>query len=126
MTETYIRLRCSQEPDEVKIDSEHPLDGFYETLDCDCIETVHLSRGYIMIIDESGKLKDKPMNPIASILYSRQSPDDWIAGDALLARIGSRNGETDIVSLGTNETEITFSQAQTVWNRIQRQNGEEI
>ena len=124
MTETYIRLRCSQEPDKVEIESEQLLDGFLKALDCDCIETVHLAGGYLMIIDESGKLEDKPLNPIASILYD--SSWDWITGDALLARIGSRSGETDIVPLGTNETELTFSQALTIWNRIRRRNGEEI
>lgn len=125
MAETYIRLRCNQEPDRIEIEPEQLLDGFCEALDCDCIETVHLVGGYLMIIDESGKLKDKPLNPIASILYSRQS-SDWIAGDALLARIGSRNGETDIVPLGTHETLLTLSQATTIWERIQRRNGEEI
>lgn len=126
MTETYIRLRCDKVPDTVKVDSEHLLDGFYRALDCECIETVHLAGGYLMIIDESGKLKQKRSNPMANKLYSLRETVDWIAGDALLARIGSRNGESDIVPLKDAEMNPTIQTARIVWERIQRRAGKEI
>ena len=126
MNETYISLRCgNQPPDTVEVDSENLLEGFYKALDCECIETVHLAGGYLMVIDESSKLEQKAFNPVASLLYNRE-PFDYIAGDALLARVGSRNGETDIVPLKDSETDMTLHSARIIWKRTQRRAGEEI
>jgi hypothetical protein len=49
------------------------------------IEIVRLSSGYIIVIDEEGKLKGKPVNAPASLLYDISYPgiDDAIVGTAV-------------------------------------------
>lgn len=113
--ETYIRLRCNQAPELVEIDPKKLLDGFYQALDCDCIETVHIRNGYLLILDEVGKLRNKEYNQVASTLYDSGYTADWIAGDALIARIGFRDDETDIVPLGKHETELMLAKLKTLW-----------
>ena len=113
--ESYIRLRCNQPPDIVEIDPEHLLEGIREALDCDAIETVPFGGG-LMILDDSGKLIDKPCNPVASLAYHPKR--DWIAGDVLLAGIGLRDGEQDIVPLDKNLQEATLADANRIWNHI--------
>lgn len=70
-------------------DTEGFLEACYSHLHCGCIEVVPtVMRGYYLIIDECGKLKDgwhNRVNTIASELYG--SWWDTIAGDAILARV---------------------------------------
>ena len=53
-----------------------------------------------MIIDESGKLKEKQTNPLCSLMYAGWVVGDYIVGDALL---GKRVGPEII---GLNECEL--------------------
>lgn len=78
-------------------------------LDCDCFEVVHLPRfplpGIVMLVDESGKCKEKSVNPIASVLYAAGC--DYIAGDALLVKLVYIPGDgMDIAPLDAKEAEI--------------------
>lgn len=123
MKEKYIRLRANLPPDIVEIDSENLLQEFYKAIDCDCIETCRVYddlEDIRLIIDESGKLKNCPFNPLASIIYGGDLEADYIAGTALVACIGERNGETDLVPLGEALTEAIYDGLTAVWNHIHR------
>lgn len=63
----------------------------HKTLNCDLYETVtiqlHSGDRYIMLVDEIGLLKDKPINLVAWYLYSRFNPQAPIVGDALICKL---------------------------------------
>lgn len=67
------------------------------------IETVRTqgNSDYILILDDEGKLKDKPVNKPATVLYG--NPLDVIVGTVILARV-----EGDIVGFD-KETAEDFS-----------------
>lgn len=53
------------------------------------IEIVDLNNGWVMVIDEEGKLKNKPFNLVATMVASTQgaiSNDDFIVGDCLVCK----------------------------------------
>lgn len=81
------------------------LQACYRAIDCDCIEVVQtVIRGLIMIVDESGKLKDgwqAKHNIVATTLYGRYGLVDPIVGDVILARV--QNDE--IVPLTSSDIE---------------------
>lgn len=64
------------------------LEELYEMLDCETVERVFIEgTKIIMIVDENGKLKRRPRNQTATMIYHRRqrmNPWDWIAGDALV------------------------------------------
>lgn len=64
------------------------LEELYEMLDCETVERVFIEgTKVIMIVDENGKLKRRPRNQTATMIYHRRqrmNPWDWIAGDALV------------------------------------------
>ena len=61
---------------------------------------MYLPRPYCLLIDEEGKLKRKPVNPVASAWYSRFDP---IVGTAVVMKDGWVDGERDIVGLTDDE-----------------------
>ena len=76
------------------IDIPWTLAGFYEAIgDCSCFETVNIpfnfpanGRQVKMLADESGWLKDKPVNLAASILYGCLTNSGlMIAGNVIFA-----------------------------------------
>jgi hypothetical protein len=61
------------------------LEEMYEAVECDLVEFVYLSDGYIMVIDEEGKNHNKTLNAEATdIAEDVIFPGDYIAGNALL------------------------------------------
>lgn len=49
------------------------------------IEVVHLKEGGLMVLDEEGKLKDKPINQIATDMTREiLAPSDVIVGDVVI------------------------------------------
>lgn len=64
-------------------------------IDCDCFETVRTERmrtvfgdsNLIMIVDESGLLKDLPLNMLGCVLYGTNEHESPIVGDLIFARI---------------------------------------
>lgn len=68
------------------------LQQLYDLIGCDCIENVYLKNGYLMIVDESGWLKEDPVpNFNASILYSGTVAS--IAGIAVLLKLDRRSSD---------------------------------
>ena len=45
------------------------LEELYREIGCDLIQVLNLPSGYIMIVDEEGRLKERPLNRMASSLY---------------------------------------------------------
>lgn len=76
-------------------------------IDCDCFETVRTERmrtvfgddNLIMIVDESGLLKNLPLNMLGCVLYGTNKHGSPIVGDLIFARV---QGE-DIVGLDDPE-----------------------
>ena len=64
------------------------LETVHELVECDCVESVNLKGfdgDYIMLVDESGWLKEETfINVFASLIYS--GDPDSIAGNALILK----------------------------------------
>ena len=80
----------------VDLPQENLLKSLYSELRCSLIEIAPtLYRGYVLIIDEEGKLQPYAgfsHNRYADVLYRYSEVngyDDWIVGDAILAKISN-------------------------------------
>ncbi len=62
-----------------------------------------LPTDYVMIVDEEGKLKGKPINPIGSRLYLSHIHGDPIVGNIIILKLGFYQGEHDIVGIPDDE-----------------------
>ena len=60
----------------------------------------YLEKPFCILIDEEGKLKRLPVNPVASAWYG---PGDFIVGNAVVMKDGYVDGERDIVGLTEEE-----------------------
>ena len=86
-----------------------------ELLTCDLYEAVWLYSDLVMLVDESGKLKAKPVNPRASFFYRGSSYGDPIVGDAIIC--GTRYVNTDIGD-GELIQELDFGPLNAVYKGI--------
>lgn len=59
------------------------LDEFYRYCSCECIQLVRTIGGSWMVLDESGKLAEKPINELATDLWGYRGIDP-IVGDVLI------------------------------------------
>lgn len=65
------------------------LQQLYDLIGCDLVETVRIDNNVLMLVDESGWLKDDPVpNFKASVLYS--GTPHSIAGNAVLLKLDRR------------------------------------
>ena len=65
------------------------LQQLYDLIGCDLVETVRIDNDVLMLVDESGWLKDDPVpNFKASLLYS--GTPHSIAGNAVLLKLNRR------------------------------------
>ena len=63
-----------------------------------------LPRPYVMLVDDEGWIKEKPLNIIASLIYGYNEHKQPIAGDVLIIKDGvDKDGEHDILPLDANE-----------------------
>lgn len=61
------------------------LEELYKVLGCRMIQVINIHPGTSMIVDEEGKLNNKPLNAVATALASGYiMPDDWIVGPAIV------------------------------------------
>lgn len=74
------------------------IDGFMEN-----VYPKGLPEGYVMIVDDEGKLKGKPINQVGSYLYQSHIHGDPIVGDVVILKLGIYQGEYDIVGIPDNE-----------------------
>lgn len=59
----------------------------YQLIHCDYYEPVYIYSDLIMLVDETGKLTDKPINVRASMFYPGTAYGDPIVGDVLLCSL---------------------------------------
>lgn len=69
------------EPDNGK---DFGLKELYTILDCELIEIVYLPDKIMLVVDEEGKLQNKPVNLQVTVLANIS--DDYIVGNALLCK----------------------------------------
>lgn len=70
---------------------------------------IAMSGDYHLLVDDEGLLRDKPLNPIASVLYS-PTGQGIIVGDALLCAVGiNEDGEPDIADIPIGDDVILTS-----------------
>jgi len=63
------------------------LKEIYKLINCSIVEFIYL-KNQILIIDEEGKLNNKPVNDIATYLFRKdKNIHDFIVGDALLCSL---------------------------------------
>lgn len=83
------------------------LDFCYQNIGCQYVETVHaryFQEPYILMIDEEGRLKDKPsINFIASYLYGTHEHHEPIVGNVLVMKLGMTDEGPDILPLDEAE-----------------------
>lgn len=48
-------------------------------------KTVRITDSTLMVVDEEGRLKNKPLNPVGCVLYGTQEHGEPIVGDIVLA-----------------------------------------
>ena len=78
MTEKYLVIHPDGKLTWEEIPREQMLDRLHEIIGCSTVEQVRtMIRGIVLIVDESGRIKDPPQNhnALASCLYY-----GWIAG----------------------------------------------
>lgn len=105
MKYAYLILKADQRGKPELIESEEQtitLKELYNAIGCDCIEIVRVSNPIdgsmlCMVIDESGKIKNKRINLRASLLYG--SVYDYIAGDALICQEAMTEEGPDLVKM---------------------------
>lgn len=73
--------------------------GYFETVHTTRMQAVFEDESLIMIVDESGRLKNLPENMLGCVLYGTYNHGNPIVGDLIFARI---RGE-DIVGLDDAE-----------------------
>lgn len=59
------------------------------------IEVVRLPDGKLLVVDEEGKLRDKPYNEAATAIAAPRLTGDFIVGDALLVTHDEFEGEDE-------------------------------
>ena len=81
----YILVRTDGTYSIVNIPDDDFLDNAYRLLECELVETVPIMGNEIFIVDEKGRLKDKPrLNYFASALYQQLHGGDFITGNVLI------------------------------------------
>lgn len=94
----------------IGLDDYHlTLDNLYEWTSCDTIQIVRADTvkdmpHLLMCLDDNGKLLQKPVNLIATLLYG-QYPRDFIVGDVTLGTswTSNPNDEPDIYAMPYDE-----------------------
>ena len=80
-----LRVDGTREPATIQRETRLFLSDLYRIIGCDCIEPVRLADGRMMVVDESGILKNKPINPEATRLYhDKRDTFNPIVGDVVL------------------------------------------
>lgn len=95
---TVEQIVLEAEDDSLWIPITDAIGGFMEI-----VRPRSFNEPYIMIVDEEGLLKDKPINLWASFAYG-----ETIVGDVLIMKEGFRNGEPDIIGLESEDMGIYY------------------
>ena len=88
--ETGKTLRVTTDNKVELIEIPWTLEGHENAIGADMCEVVRTLLGYdpiVMLVDESGLLKHKPINKAASIMYGSERHGGCIAGDVILVEL---------------------------------------
>lgn len=72
-------------PYDVNDDGTIELETLWKAVDCTCIQIIRLGDGIAMVIDDEGKLLNKPVNMPATVLFAKYCRTlDFIFGNAVI------------------------------------------
>lgn len=81
-------LHVPAEGEASMIEVENSLTALYDKIGCQLIEMISITPlGVSLIIDEEGKLFNRPLNEAATAILSLVKNRDYIAGDALVVAL---------------------------------------
>ena len=105
MKDTYLHLKVDGSFQRVDIANPDFNDEVHRLVNCKWYELVHLPGDYYLVVDELGRVCEKPkdVNVLASMLYPGTPHGDPIVGDVLIGKLGYVNGESDMVGLSEEE-----------------------
>ena len=79
-----------------------------------------LPEEYVMIVDEEGKLKGYPVNPIGCYLYQSHIHGDAIVGNVIILKLGIYQGEHDIVGIPDDEANNLMNELFSILKGVQK------
>ena len=105
---TYLYVKADGSVSQVDVPHKNFNDNVHKLIDCSIYELVHVPGDFYLVVDESGKILDvpKPVNIKASMLYPGTPYGDPIVGDVLIGKLGTVDGEPDMVGLSVIELEM--------------------
>ena len=105
MEDIYIYVKTDGSVSRVEVPHRSFNDTVHKLIDCSIYELVHVPGDFYLVVDEYGKIYEqpKPVNIKASMLYPGTPHGDPIVGDVLIGRLGTVNGEPDMVGLTEEE-----------------------
>lgn len=107
---TLLKITPEGEFSFVETSREDLLDTIHSEIGCFCFECVRpwgLPSRYLMMVDESGLLKEEcKINALPWFWYSHSNPDALIVGTVLIGREDLVDGEPDVV--GLNDHDIKY------------------
>lgn len=78
--------------------------GYYEN-----VYPKRLPEGFVMVVNEEGRLQDLPINEIGSYLYGSDVHGEPIVGNIIILKLGYYEDEPDVVGMTDNEA-ITIAE----------------
>ena len=88
MPNEIIHVDGTREPYPPANGKQYTLEELQKAIGGGYIEIVRTRDNRLMVIDEEGKLKGFPVNPVATAMY-RYGPEDPIVGDVLVCDPGT-------------------------------------
>lgn len=67
--ERGMRLLIRTDGSTQMLEGKQSFSTIYQLIGCDCLDTVSLAHGLVMLVDDTGIIYQKPVNPIATGLY---------------------------------------------------------
>lgn len=106
--EKYLVLRPDGSMEWITTAHEQICSAFRSAIGCEWLENVTLPYGFCCVVDECGKIKDKPqlLNPYASMFYPGTLFGDPLVGPVVFCRIGLYQGESDWVPLIPKDLDV--------------------
>ena len=105
-----IICRVDGTVEDMGLTEDHEFRWYAKQIGSDCIEAVHargLKRPYLFLVDEEGKLKNKPViNFLGSWLYETHKHGEPIVGDIVIVKEVLRHGEHDIDGMEAGEADM--------------------
>lgn len=110
MTERVVVITADNQvsPQDIEVVDGFMLQGLQEAVGgfFEIVHPMYLENPYVIVCDDEGILKHKPLNPIASLWYG-----SGMVGDVVIMKEGFRDGEPDILGLDDDEVQFIMDKA---------------